>query len=164
MMRGSKYSKLAEFGAKLLNQKSLEDGLPLISEYAKEVTLAERCSIFIYDIKEEEFWTTLADGVERIRVDSKKGIIGHTLQERKSLIVNDPYSHEHFFPEVDRETGYITKNIITAPIFNSSREIIGILELLNKEGGFEDEDMKFVVFFAHYISGFLELVNSYPKD
>lgn len=163
-MKNSKYTKLADFGRKLLNQRSLVDGLPLISEYAKEVIKAERCSIFIYDNKENELWTTLADGIEKIVVDSAKGIIGHTLQEKKALIVNNPYKHEHFLSEVDKATGYKTKNIITAPIFNSKREIIGILELLNKEEDFDDDDMKFMLFFAHYVSGFLELVNVYLEE
>lgn len=163
-MKDGKYTKLADFGRKLLNQRSLVDGLPLISEYAKEVIQAERCSIFIYDNKENELWTTLADGIEKITVDSTKGIIGYTLQEKKALIVNNPYAHEHFLSEVDQDTGYKTKNIITAPIFNSKKEIIGILELLNKEEDFDDEDMKFMLFFAHYVSGFLELVNVYLEE
>lgn len=163
-MKDGKYTKLADFGRKLLNQRSLEAGLPLISEYAKEVIEAQRCSIFIYDAKAKELWTTLADGIGRIRVDSQKGIIGHTLQEKKPLIVNDPYAHEHFLSEVDKDTGYKTKNIITAPIFNSKREIIGILELLNKAEDFDSEDMKFMIFFAHYVSGFLELVNIYLEE
>lgn len=163
-MKDNKYTKLADFGRKLLNQKSLVDGLPLISEYAKEVIEADRCSIFIYDASKHELWTTLADGIEKIVVDSDKGIIGYTLQEKKPLIVNDPYAHEHFLSEVDKDTGYKTKNIITAPIFNSKREIIGIFELLNKAKGFDSEDMKFMVFFAHYISGFLELVNIYLEE
>jgi len=163
-MKEQKYAKLAAFGRKLLNQTSLIDGLPLISEYAKEVIKADRCSIFIYDTEDNELWTTLSDGIEKIVVDSKKGIVGHTLAEKKPLIVNDPYSHEHFLSDVDKASGYVTKNIITAPIFNSKRQIIGILELLNKESDFDNEDMKFMIFFAHYVSGFLELSTLYLKE
>jgi GAF domain-containing protein len=163
-MKETKYSKLAAFGRKLLNQTSLVDGLPLISQYAKEVIEAERCSIFIYDNAAKELWTTIADGIEKIVVDSHSGIVGYTLQEKKPMIVNDPYSHEYFLPEVDRDTGYKTDNIITAPIFNSKREIIGILELLNKKEDFSSEDLKFMVFFAHYVSGFLELTNIYLEE
>lgn len=163
-MKGQKYAKLAAFGRKLLNQTSLIDGLPLISEYAKEVIKADRCSIFIYDTAQHELWTTLSDGIEKIIVDSKKGIVGHTLAQKKPLIVNDPYSHEHFLADVDKSSGYVTKNIITAPIFNSKRQIIGILQLLNKEGGFDNEDMKFMIFFAHYVSGFLELTTLYLEE
>jgi len=50
---------------------------------------------------------------------------------------------------VDKETGYKTNNIITTPIFNSKREIIGVLQLLNKDEGFDEDDVKFMIFFAH---------------
>jgi signal transduction protein with GAF and PtsI domain len=160
----STYTKLADFGRKLLDQKSLVDGLPLISTYAKDVMHADRCSIFIYDLGTGELWTTLSDGMEKIVIPKDKGIVGFTMSEKKPVIVNDPYAHSHFLPDVDKESGYITKNLITAPIFNSKREIIGILELLNKEEDFTNEDMRFMIFFAHYISGFLELTNIYLKE
>ncbi len=164
MQNKTTYSKLADFGRKLLGQSSLVDGLPLISKYAKEVMNAQRCSIFIYNQGSGALWTTLADGVEKITVPSDSGIVGYTISQRKPLVVNDPYSHPNFLPDVDLATGYKTENLITAPIFSSKREIIGILELLNKEDGFTNEDMKFMIFFAHYVSGFLELANRYLDE
>ena len=151
------YLKLADFGRKLLDKKSLTEGIPLISKYAKEIILAERCSIFIYDSARNSLWTTLSDGIEKLEVPSDKGIVGQTIKEKKPIIVNDAYSHPDFLSEIDKETGYRTKNIITSPIFDSNRRIIGVLELLNKEDGFDNEDMKFMIFFSHYVSGFLEL-------
>ena len=91
-------------------------------------------------------------------IPSDKGLVGFTIKERKPIIANDPYTHLHFLPEIDKATGYTTTNIVTAPIFNSKREIIGVLELLNKEGGFDNEDVRFMIFFAHYVSGYLELI------
>jgi len=158
------YAKLAQFGRELLHKNSLVEGMPLISKYVKEVIHADRCSIFIYDLEKLELWTTMADGVEKIRVRADKGIVGHTLQERKPILENKPYENPYFLDEIDKETGYKTDNLITAPIFNSKRQIIGILELLNKEGGFDTEDVKFMIFFAHYVSGFLELTTLYLKE
>ncbi len=155
------YAKLSEFGRELLNKKSLSEGLPHISKYVKDVINADRCSIFINDSANKELWTTLADGVEKIVVPSDRGIVGHTLVARKPIIANDVYENPHFLSEVDAHTGYKTKNIVTAPIFNSQREIIGVLELLNKDDGFDDEDIRFMIFFAHYVSGFLELIHLY---
>ena len=157
------YSKLAEFGTELLSKKSLTEGLPLISKYAKQVIGADRCSVFIYNSVKDELWTTIADGVEKIVIPSDKGIVGHTLKERKPLIVVDAEADPLFLSEIDTSTGYQTKNLITAPIFNSERQIIGVLELLNKEAGFDDEDVKFMIFFAHYVSGFIELTNLYAS-
>jgi GAF domain-containing protein len=153
------YKKLADFGRDLLNDTSYEKGLPRIAKYAKEVIGAHRCSIFINDIAKAELWTTLADDIEKIIIPSDKGLVGNTIKERKPLIENNPYSNPHFLPDIDKESGYITKNIVTAPIFNSKREIIGVLQLLNKEEGFDKEDIKFMIFFAHYVSGYLELID-----
>lgn len=158
------YTKLAEFGRELLHRKSLVEGLPHITRYAKEIIGADRSSIFIYDESKHELWTTLADGVEKIIVDSDTGLVGKTLKEKKPIVENNAYSNPEFLSDVDKDTGYRTKSIITAPIFNSSRSIIGVLQLLNKDGGFDTEDAKFMIFFAHYISGFLELVNLYGSE
>ena len=160
----SNYSKLADFGRELLYKKSLVDGLPHISKYAKEVIGADRCSIFIYDEKKHELWTTLSDGVEKIIIDSDHGLVGETLKIKKPILENNAYTNPHFLSKVDKQTGYRTKSVITAPIFNSNRDIIGILQLLNKDGGFDSEDSKFMIFFAHYVSGFLELVNLYGSE
>jgi len=159
-----KYLKLADFGRELLYKKSLVDGLPHISKYAKEIIGADRCSIFIYDAEKHELWTTLADKVQRIIVDSDKGLVGETLRVKKVILENDAYSNEHFLPDIDAKTGYKTQNVITAPIFNSNQNIQGVLQLLNKDGGFDSEDTKFMKFFTHYISGFLELAILYEKS
>jgi len=160
----SRSLKLAEFARELLTKNSLEDGLPLISKYVKEIIGADRCSIFIYESEKNELWTTLADEVQKITVSAEKGFVGYALKSRKPVMTNDAYTHPEFLPEIDKETGYVTKNIIAAPIFNSRREIIGVLELLNKADDFDDEDVKFMIFFAHYVSGFLELLRSYKND
>jgi len=157
------YSKLADFGRELLYKTSLAEGLPHISKYAKEIIGAERCSIYIYNEQNNELWTTLADGVEKIIIDSKKGIVGETIRVKEIILENNAYSNPMFFSEIDLQTGYKTNNVITAPIFNSNREILGVLQLLNKENGFDAADLKFMKFFSHYISGFLELVNLYEE-
>lgn len=163
MQYKNKSLKLAEFARELLTKRSIEEGLPLIAKYVKDVIEADRCSIFIYELDENKIWTTIADGVDRIVMPAQKGLVGYTLKEKKPIVANDAYSHPEFSSEIDSATGYITKNVITAPIFSSKREPIGVLQLLNKEGGFDDEDVRFMIFFAHYVSGFLELLHTY-KD
>jgi GAF domain-containing protein len=65
---------------------------------------------------------------------------------------------------VDNKSGFVTQNIASIPVFDSSRKIIGVFQLLNKEGGFTAEDSKFMIFFAHYISTYLELALSYDNQ
>ena len=158
------YSKLADFGKELLNKKSLAEGLPLISKYAKQIIGADRCSVFIYNSKSDQLWTTMADGIGTIIIPADKGIVGHTLEVKKPVIVYDAESDPLFLSDIDKDSGYKTKNLITAPVFNSEREVIGVLQLLNKEAGFNEDDVKFMKFFAHYISGFLELSTLYAAE
>ena len=159
----SKRTKLIEFGSQILYKKSLPEGLPHISEYAKEIIGADRCSMFIYDPKSLELWTTLADGVDKIIIPSDKGIVGQTLKTKKAIIENDVNSNPLFMGDVDKKTGYITHNIITTPIFNYEHEIVGVLELLNKDGGFTDDDLKYMKFFSRSLGDFIELADLYKK-
>ncbi len=152
------FTKIAEFGRKLLARPSLELAIPMISSYAKELLEADRCSVFIYDKKNNMLWTVLADGVETIRISTEEGIVGAAFRDKKALIVNDPYADQRFSSKIDHETGYITKNIIAIPIMNAFNEPIGVLQLLNKSSGdFDKEDKRLLTFFNHYISGYVEL-------
>lgn len=164
MVSAMSYSALAEFGRTLLKRPTLQEGLPIISEYAKQVSGAERCSIFIYNPKIQMLWTTLADGAEKIMVHQDDGIVGHTVKEGKPILVNNPYDDPRFLAMIDQKTGFVTENIASIPIFDSTRRIIGVFQLLNKPGGFSREDAKFMIFFAHYISGYLELAMLFDDE
>jgi signal transduction protein with GAF and PtsI domain len=151
------YKKLSNFGKTLLEKTSLDEGLLFISSNAKDIIGADRCSIFIYDRDLDQLWTKFADGVEKIVIPYDIGIVGQTIKLQKPILENDAYDNPNFLADVDMQTGYYTQNILTSPIFNSKREIIGVLQLLNKDGGFNKKDMEFITFFAHYVSGFIEL-------
>lgn len=152
------YKKIAEFGKQLLSDTSLDNALLLIADQAKDLINADRCSIFMYDKEADMLWTKLADGIGRIAISTKSGIAGDTFTTGEAQIVNTPYEDQRFLAGIDKKSGYETKNMITVPIFDSQREVIGLFQLLNKtEGDFSEEDLKVLTFFANYISGTLEL-------
>jgi GAF domain-containing protein len=153
------YNQIAEFGQKLMSLDGIENVLELIADEAKKLVNTERCSIFIVDKEDGILWTELSDGIGRIVISLDSGIVGDTYQKQSAQIVNDPYSDPRFLQVIDKKSGYTTKNIITVPIFDSKREIIGIIELLNKSRyDFTNEDLETLAFFANYVSGSLELV------
>ncbi|MCD4668581.1 MAG: GAF domain-containing protein [Sulfurimonas sp.] len=154
----SKVKQIAQFGQELMALENIDNVLELISNEAKKLLNTERCSIFIVDKEDEILWTTLSDGVGRIVVSLNSGIVGDTYQKQEAQIVNLPYDDERFLSSIDKKSGYITKNIITVPIFDSQREVIGIIELLNKSRfSFDEKDLTTLTFFANYVSGSLEL-------
>ena len=159
------FNKIAEFGRKLLSRPSIELAIPMISSYARELLEADRCSVFIYNEESNCLWTVLSDGVEKIKISADEGIVGSAFQEKKALIVNEPYSDERFSSKIDHETGYMTKNIIAIPINDAFNKPIGVLQLLNKnQGEFDKEDKRLLTFFNHYISGYIELAIFFHED
>ncbi|HIP20426.1 MAG TPA: GAF domain-containing protein, partial [Sulfurimonas sp.] len=74
-------------------------------------------------------------------------------------IVNEPYKDPRFLQNIDKKSGFVTKNMLTIPIFNSKREVMGIMQLLNKPHvDFDEKDLEILTFLANYVSGNLELV------
>ena len=49
--------------------------------------------------------------------------------------IRDAYKHPMFFKDVDKTTGFKTRNILCFPIKDSSQEVVGVAELVNKIGG-----------------------------
>ncbi len=151
------FKKIAEFGKKLMSMDDMHNSIVLIANEAKELVGAQRCSIFIVDNDDEMLWSTLSDGIGKIVVALDGGIVGATYKSEEAQVVNTPYEDERFLPSIDKKSGYITKNMITIPIFDSKREVMGVIQLLNKETDFNEEDLETLTFFANYVSGSLEL-------
>ena len=156
----NKFNQIAEFGKRLVTVENIQESLELISKEAKELVNADRCSLFIVDEGEQILWTRLSDGLGgRIVLGLDAGIVGDTYTKKAPQVVNNPYDDPRFLPSIDKKSGYKTKNMITIPIFNSKREVMGIMQLLNKSRfDFDEQDLEVLTFFANYISGTLELV------
>jgi GAF domain-containing protein len=152
------YKRIADFGKRLSGLEHIEEALPTISEEAKAIVNAERCSIFIVDLPGNMLWTKLSDGIGRIAIGLDSGIVGDTVRTKAVRLVNNPYEDTHFLPKIDAKSGFITRNVLAVPIFNSRQEVIGVIQLLNKYNGeFNDKDEGIMSFFANYVSGTLEL-------
>ncbi len=154
-----KFNEIADFGKELMALEEMDNVLDLISSKAKELVNADRCSIFIVDIEDQILWTKHSDGIGRIVISLESGIVGDTYLKKEPQIVNNPYEDSRFLPKIDKKSGYTTRNMITIPIFNSKRDVMGVIQLLNKSrGDFEPQDLETLTFFANYVSGSLELV------
>ena len=152
------YQRIADFGKRLTQLDRIEDALPSISEEAKAIVNAERCSIFIVDHSGGMVWTKLSDGIGRIALGIDSGIVGDTVRTKATQLVNNPYEDTRFLSKIDEKSGFVTRNILAVPIFNSRQEVIGVIQMLNKyNGDFNENDEGIMSFFANYISGTLEL-------
>ena len=154
----SKAKEIAKFGKELMALDDMDKVLELISGEAKRLLNTDRCSIFIVDKEDEMLWTKVSDGIGRIVISLDAGIVGDTYKQQAPQIVNKPYEDTRFLPSIDKKTGYVTKNIITVPVFDSKRDVLAIIQLLNKSRfDFDEKDLETLTFFANYVSGSLEL-------
>ena len=164
MIENNTFQGLINMGHSLLKNDQFEDGLSHISYHLIEVTGAERCSIFIYEEKSAELWTILATGIGKIHVPSDKGIVGYVFRTEDSVIENNVTENSHFLNDIDKQSGYKTLNIIACPIYNSRKKLIGVLELLNKPDGFEEDDLNFLNIYAGYVGSIIELAPFYLRE
>ena len=113
--------------------------LASVERAARQVLRCERASVFIYDVKEQELYSKVATGVDQLRIPATRGITGQVVRTREVLNVPDAYADPRFNPEVDKQTGFKTRNLLTFPLIDHEGELVGVLQLLNKRGDSFDE-------------------------
>ena len=141
-------SRLLDYTRQMSLRKDLDSLLGVVVDCAREILQAERCSVFILDKKKNELWSRVATGGQTIRVPADKGIVGQAIAERRVINIADAYGDKRFNPEVDRDSGYRTQSLLTAPLSKMRGETIGALQVLNKKGGpfLEDDEKMFILF------------------
>ena len=80
------------------------------------------------------------------------------------MSIADAYADPRFNQEVDRHTGYRTRNILCVPMRNKKREVIGIAQVLNKhDGDFGDDDQRLLEGLSLQASAALENAHLFEK-
>jgi len=118
--------------------------LQTIIEATVEVLACERATIFLYEKKTDELYSLVATGAESIRFPADQGIAGAAARERRVVHVPDAYADPRFNREIDKKTGFRTRQLLTFPLENLEGELMGVLQALNKRSGafaLEDEEM-----------------------
>ena len=141
-----------DYITKIQKEKKIDNILLLLSEMARELISSDRCTLWLYDDVEDMLWTKIAHGLaNEIKIPSDKGIVGLALKENKPIIVNDPYNHPSFNPEVDEKTGYRTNNIMVVPLTNKENEVIEVYQSINKlNGEYCSEDINYLTIVSVY--------------
>ncbi|MDZ7964740.1 MAG: GAF domain-containing protein [Nostoc sp. DedSLP03] len=128
----------------------LEATLQIVMEQARILMQADRSTLFLYRKELNELWTKVAaaaDGTNliEIRIPANRGIAGYVASTGEALNISDAYKDPRFDPTTDKKTGYITRNILCLPVFNSANELIGVTQLINKQqSSFTASDEEFM--------------------
>ncbi len=121
----------------LAAERDLTALLQKIMSKTSEVMEADRSTLFLVDDERQEIWSKVAQGesLKEIRVPLGVGIAGHVAKSGEVINIADAYKDSRFNPEVDRRTGYKTKTILCMPMRNLKGQVIGVIQVLNKQVG-----------------------------
>jgi HD-GYP domain-containing protein (c-di-GMP phosphodiesterase class II) len=152
----------------MATERKLESLLDVITRETTTMLKCDRCSVFVLDTHRGELWTQVAQGLEgtrTIRV-ALSGTSIVSLCSRTGRVINipDAYNDPRFDSEVDKTTGYHTKNILCVPMHNRNGAVIGVFEVMNKENGtFNEEDEEWLQALAAVAGGLIEQAQQYSE-
>ncbi|XP_035256772.1 cone cGMP-specific 3',5'-cyclic phosphodiesterase subunit alpha'-like isoform X3 [Anguilla anguilla] len=132
----------------LQNETVMEKTMHKVLQRICQLVKAEKCSFFLCRSRNgiPELTTLLFDVTATskfeqnlVRPDAEivfptdMGIVGWTAHSKKSYNVPDVKKDSHFSDFVDKQTGYTTKNMLSAPLM-IGKEPMAVIMALNKSG------------------------------
>jgi adenylate cyclase len=132
-----KVTVLLETTRSLASILDLDKLIKVIMDSAKELLSSDRCTLFLHDPERKQLRAIIQgrDSVQEIRIPSNAGIAGAVFTSGIPINIHDAYKDSRFNPEVDKQTGYVTKTILCMPIKNILGECIGVTQMINKQRG-----------------------------
>ncbi len=135
---------LLDISNDLASSDSLDDALEKLVAITTKTIGAERGTIFLNDKRTDELYSRFLKNSlpYEIRIENNLGIAGWVFTNGDSSIINDAYADERFNKNIDKKTGFKTRNILCTPIRTTKGELIGVSQILNKNNGdFNESDL-----------------------
>ena len=136
---------LLEVLSSIASEIVLEPLLQKIMDAATQLLDAERGSLFLFDPEHDELYSRVSGGatVREIRFRGNAGIAGECFTSGTPINIPDAYADARFNPDVDKRTGYTTRNMLCMPVTTQHGNRVGVMQVLNKgAGAFEPADAR----------------------
>jgi GAF domain-containing protein len=128
------------------NETEEQKSAQALYEVLREVTAkvgqllgADRATIYLLNDEKTELWSLVAENEEGefldIQVRVGEGIAGQVAQTQKVIhIADNVYSDPRsvLVKEYDKKYGYKTENILALPVLNEDKDVVAVIQLLNK--------------------------------
>jgi HD-GYP domain-containing protein (c-di-GMP phosphodiesterase class II) len=134
---GSKLDLILDVTRRLMSITDLDALLRDMATVTTQLLDADRATIFIVDRERAEIWSKVAlgTGAGEIRQAIGVGIAGSVAATGEAVNIADAYEDPRFNPEPDHRTGYRTKTLLTFPMTGQNGRVIGVFQVVNKNGG-----------------------------
>lgn len=130
-----------------------DDIMTRVVDELTEVFGCDRCTVYVVDKKTNELYTQVAQkssiGNFRMSIDPSRSISSFVARTGREILVNDVYDDSELkkidknlghSPDSDVKTSFKTVQMIAVPL-KIGGEIIGVLQAMNKPGGFLKKDL-----------------------
>lgn len=136
--------QILEVTRKLAAPFDLDTMLTEVVNATREVLEADRGTVFLYDDATDELVVRVGTDLDHIRIPANKGIVGESAKTRKVINVPDCYADPRFNRDIDRQTGYRSRCMLTIPLIGYEDSLVGVLQILNKNDGVFDARDEYV--------------------
>lgn len=136
--------RVLEVTRKLAAPFDLDTMLTEVVDVSRNILDADRGTVFLYDEDTDELVVRVATELGSIRIPANKGIVGESAQSKKLINVPDCYADERFNRDIDKQTGYRSRCMLTIPLVGFENSLVGVLQILNKNSGTFDEQDEFI--------------------
>lgn len=103
---------------------------------------ADRTTVYEYDADQNMLRGLAVQGETDVMVGVPvgHGIAGLVAARGRAINLKDAYLHPAFDAKFDRMTGYRTRSMLCVPMRTPNREIVGVVQVLNKRTGYFSVD------------------------
>jgi GAF domain-containing protein len=141
--------------------------LEMIVETGAHVIGARAGALFLLDEENDELTFEVAIGsraaeVKRFRVPLGHGIAGIVAASGQAMAIKDARGDPRLASDIADSVGYVPETVLCVPLFYGDN-VIGALELLDKEGGFSAGDLEALGLFANQAAVALQLSRTYEN-
>lgn len=134
-------ARILQVTQKLARPFDLVKLLTEVIEAGKSVLLADRGAVWLYDPGQRDLVMKAPHFDPAPRTRTGEGLVGECFKTREIINVTDAYSDGRFQGAIDKATGYRTHCLLNVPLQDSEDNMVGVLQLLNKQSGaFNDQD------------------------
>ncbi len=154
--------------ADLLHKQVATDRLlkVMVDRVAEELD-AERGTLWLLDAETGTLRSHVAHlpELDGLKLQPGQGVAGHVAQTGESVVVPDASANVHFFPGVDKATGFTTRNMLCVPVRDGGGAIRGVLQVLNRrQGNFDQRDRELCWELADQVAEALVLTSLRPPS
>ncbi|MBI4061355.1 MAG: GAF domain-containing protein, partial [Elusimicrobia bacterium] len=122
---------LLEVGRLLSSKLEIGELLTSVLELSTRVVEADSASLLLLDEQTRELYFDVALGLgpsaAKMRLPLGEGIAGSVAEQRAPEIINDVRLDPRWSPEMDAQSGFVTRSIMAAPMLLKGR-LVGVLE------------------------------------